>query len=178
MVLNSEGVQTRQRRPGARQQFEFDIMRVPFSVGHGQFVVRDGGIKGQFEAATIRGKVDFRAQTIDMGGTFVGGTDIATVLAPIPLIGPLFTGPRGEGIFGITYAIKGPMAKPEVVVNPLSLITPGIFREIWQMTPDTPTVLPQERPRPKALGPRASSAPPATSDGSGSWPDDRTTSRK
>jgi hypothetical protein len=180
MVLNAEGVQTKQRRPGARQQFEFEIMRVPFHVGHGQFVVREGGIRGQFEAASIRGKVDFRSQTIDMGGTFVGGADIATVLAPIPFIGPLFTGPRGEGIFGITYAIKGSMAKPEVIVNPLSLMTPGIFREIWQMTPDEPVVLPQDRPRPKALAPRSSSAPAATApeESGSSWPDDRTTSRK
>jgi hypothetical protein len=180
MVLNAEGVQTRQRRPGARQQFEFDIMRVPFSVGHGQFVVHEGGIRGPFEAASVRGKVDFRSQTIDMGGTFVGGGDIAVVLAQIPVIGPLVTGLRGEGVFGITYAIKGPLAKPEVIVNPLSLMTPGILRDIWQMTPDDPVVLPRERPRPKALGPRSSSAPPATiSEESGSsWPDDRTTSRK
>jgi hypothetical protein len=171
MVMNAEGVQTKQRRAGARQQFEFDIMRIPFSVGHGQFVVRDGAISGPFEGATIRGKVDFRAQTIDMGGTYVGGTGLLSALAPIPLIGPLVVGPRGEGVFGITYAIKGSMAKPEVIANPLSLITPGIFREIFQMTPEDPTVQPREKPLPKAVGPRASSAPATTaSDESASWP--------
>ena len=171
MVMNAEGVQTKQRRAGTRQQFEFDIMRIPFSVGHGQFVVRDGAISGPFEGATIRGKVDFRAQTIDMGGTYVGGTGLLSALAPIPLIGPLVVGPRGEGVFGITYGIKGSMAKPEVIANPLSLITPGIFREIFQMTPEDPTVQPREKPLPKAVGPRASSAPATTaSDESGSWP--------
>jgi hypothetical protein len=179
MVLNAEGVQTKQRGAGARQEFAFDIMRVPFSVGHGQFVVRDGAIKGPFEGATIRGKVDFRAQTIDMGGTYVGGGDITAALAPIPVIGPIFTGPRGEGIFGITYAIKGSMAKPEVIVNPLSLITPGIFREIFQMTPEDPAVLPRKAPRPKAHGPRASSAPATTAaEEATTWPDQKETQRK
>jgi hypothetical protein len=65
-------------------------------------------------------------------------------------------------------------------VNPLSLMTPGIFREIWQMTPEDPAVLPRERPRPKALGPRSSSAPATTaSEESGTvWPEDRTTTRR
>ena len=164
MVVNAEGVQTKQRRAGQRQQFEFDLMRVPFSVGHGQFVVRDGVINGPFEGATLRGKVDFRAQTIDMGGTYVGGTGVLGALEPIPIIGPIVMGPRGEGVFGITYAIKGSTAKPEVIVNPLSLITPGIFREIFNMTPEDPTVQPRDRPRPKAMGPRSSSAPAATAE--------------
>jgi hypothetical protein len=83
-------------------------------------------------------------------------------LAPIPLLGPLLTGPRGEGVLGITFAIQGPMNNPQVLVNPLSLVTPGIFREIMQMTPEDPTVLPRTTPQPKSgAGPRASSSPAA-----------------
>ena len=95
-------------------------MRVPFSVGHGQFVMHDAVINGPFEGATLRGKVDFRAQTIDMGGTYVGGTGVLQARwRSIPMLGPILTGPRGEGVFGITFAIKGSMANPQVVVNPL-----------------------------------------------------------
>jgi hypothetical protein len=179
MVLNAEGVQPKKKGSDARQQFEFNIMKVVFSTGHGQFVINDGALNGPFEGATIRGKVDYRSQTIDMGGTYVGGTGLLTAAEQIPIFGPLFMGPRGEGIFGITYGIKGSLAKPQVIVNPLSLITPGIFREIWQMTPDDPTVQPREKPRPKAMGPRSSSAPAATaSDETTSWPEDTTNKRK
>jgi hypothetical protein len=62
-------------------------------------------------------------------------------------------------VFGITFAIKGTMANPQVVVNPLALLTPGIFREIFQMTDEDPRVVPRERPTPKRDGARASSAP-------------------
>ena len=34
-----------------REQFEFEIMRVPFSVGHGQFVMHDAAIKGRLVSA-------------------------------------------------------------------------------------------------------------------------------
>ena len=84
-----------------------------------------------------------------------GVTGLMRALASIPLLGPMLTGPRGEGVFGITFAIQGSMAKPQVIVNPLSLITPGIFREIFNMTPEDPRVQPRDRPRPKATGPRA-----------------------
>jgi len=116
-------------------------------------------INGPFEGATLRGKVDFRAQVMDVGGTYVGGTGIMQVIASIPLLGPILTGPRGEGVFGITFAIKGSMANPQVVVNPLALLTPGIFREIFQMTDEDPRVVPRERPTPKRDGARSSSAP-------------------
>jgi hypothetical protein len=158
-VLQSADSNRSERRNVVRQQFDFEIMRVPFSVGHGQFVMHNAVINGPFEGASLRGKVDFRAQVIDVGGTYVGGTGIMQVIASIPVLGPILTGPRGEGVFGITFAIKGTMANPQVVVNPLALLTPGIFREIFQMTDEDPRVVPRERPTPKRDGARASSAP-------------------
>jgi hypothetical protein len=160
-VLQTADSKRPERRNVVRQQFDFQLMRVPFSIGHGQFVIHNAVINGPFEGATLRGKVDFRAQSMELGGTYVGGTGIMQILASIPVLGTILTGPRGEGVFGITYAIQGSMANPQVVVNPLALLTPGIFREIFQMTPEDPRVIPRDRPIPKGEGPRASSAPAA-----------------
>ena len=167
VLQNADGTPSGQRRTVMREQFEFEIMRVPFSVGHGQFVMHDAVINGQLVSASMRGKVDFRAQSLNVGGTYVPMSGLMRAPAPIPLLGPLLTGPRGEGIFGITFAIQGPMARPEVIVNPLSLVTPGIFREIFQMTPEDPRVVPRDRPAPKGDASRASSAPAASVPGSG-----------
>jgi hypothetical protein len=140
VLQNADGTPSGQRRTVMREQFDFEIMRVPFSVGHGQFVMHDAVINGQLVSASMRGKVDFRAQMLNVGGTYVPMSGLMRAPAAVPLLGPLLTGPRGEGIFGITFVIQGPMARPEVVVNPLSLITPGIFREIFQMTNPNPKV--------------------------------------
>ncbi len=158
-VLQSADSGQPERRNVVRQQSDFEILRVPFSVGHGQFVMHDAVINGPFEGATLRGKVDFRAQVMDVGGTYVGGTGIMQILASIPVLGTILTGPRGEGVFGITYAIKGPTSNPQVIVNPLALLTPGIFREIFQMTDEDPRVVARDRPLPRRDGARASSAP-------------------
>ena len=130
----------------------------------------------------MRGKVDFRAQTLNVGGTYVPLSGLMRAPAPIPLLGPLLTGPRGEGMFGITFAIQGSMAKPQVIVNPLSLLTPGIIREIFQMTPEDPRVRaarpaePEGRRRhaPRARRRRArpasaSAAPGVAPEVGGSW---------
>ena len=74
--------------------------------------------------------------------------------AEIPLLGQVLTGPRGEGMFGITFAIKGAMARPEVIVNPLSLLTPGFTREIFQMTPEDMRIVPRDKPSARSEGPR------------------------
>jgi hypothetical protein len=152
-----------------RQTFEFDLMRAPFSVGYGQFVLEDAYMKGPMLGASIRGKVDYKLRTVSLGGTYIPLQGLNNALGGIPLIGQIFSGPRGEGIFGITFAIQGPMSDPQVIVNPLSLVTPGIFREIFQMTSSDPRVQPREEKRPAAPAERRrSSSSPGKASRSGS----------
>jgi hypothetical protein len=171
LVQNGVNRQGGGRGAVVREQFEFEILRAPFSVGHGQFVMHDAVINGPLVSASMRGKVDFRSKSLDVGGTYVPMSGLMRAPAEIPVVGPLLTGPRGEGVFGMTFAIQGSMAKPELVMNPLSIITPGIFRELFQMTPDDPHVLPRERPTRRGDAARSSSAPatslPTTASG---WP--------
>ena len=167
MLQNADGsLQPGSRRTVMREQFEFEIMRVPFEVGHGQFVMHEAALRGVLVSAHMSGKVDFRRQSLDIGGTYVPMSGLMRVPAEIPIFGPLLTGPRGEGLFGITFGIKGSMERPQVIVNPLSLITPGIFREVFQMAPEDLRIIPRERPAaPRKDGSRASSAPAATPPG-------------
>ncbi len=147
-----------------RQAIDFDWMRVPFSVGHGQFVMGDSEIRGPLVGATMRGKADFRSRRVNIGGTYVPLQGLNSALGIIPGLGQLLAGPRGEGVLGITFAIQGPMAQPQVLVNPLSIVAPGIFREMFQLTPSqsvTPPPSPPRRPQ-TGSGPRASSAPAAS----------------
>lgn len=153
---------TRSAKRVVRQVFEFDMMNVPFSVGHGQFVMQDAFVRGPLLGATIRGKVDYKTERMSLGGTYVPLQGLNNVFGEIPVLGQILSGPRGEGIFGITFAIQGAMASPDVIVNPLSLVAPGIFREIFQMTNPSPTVLPRkaEPPGRASAAARSSSAPP------------------
>jgi hypothetical protein len=132
-----------------REVFDFDRMKVPFSVGHGQFVLEDSYVRGQVLGASIRGKVDYTAQRINLGGTYVPLQGLNSALCNIPLVGPIVSGLDCQGVFGITYAIQGTMQNPQVIVNPLSMLTPGILRGIMEMTNPNPEVLPRAD-KPKA----------------------------
>jgi hypothetical protein len=66
-----------------------------------------------------------------------GRLDLQGVISPIYLVnglGQIFSR-RGEGFFGFNYALSGSVDAPKVSVNPLSVLTPGMFREIFRAAP-------------------------------------------
>ena len=50
----------------------------------------------------------------------------------IPLIGKVLGGDKGEGVFGVSYKVKGNSSNPTVLVNPV-ILTPGVFRKIFSV---------------------------------------------
>ena len=63
--------------------------------------------------------------------------DFQGVISPLYLInsiGSIFTR-RGEGLIGFNFNIGGTAATPQVSVNPLSALTPGMFRDIFRRAP-------------------------------------------
>ena len=150
------------RREVVRERVEFNVLRAPFSVGHGQFVLHAASIEGPLVSATMRGKIDFRTRQLQVGGTFTPLSTLNKLFSEIPLFGDIVTGPRREGVFAMTYALQGGLENPQLIVNPFSAITPGITRELMQITPDDPKVVPPKRQgsrSEKGQGPRASSSP-------------------
>lgn len=136
------GRQDNRQRAPRRQRIPFNQLEVPFSVGGGQFVLHDSYINGPQLGATLRGNVNFSNNVVDLGGTFIPLYGLNSALGSIPIIGNILVGRRGEGVVGITYSVKGPAGDPRVQVNPLSIVTPGIFRQIFEFTGRTPDALP------------------------------------
>jgi len=152
-----------------RQSLLFDRLRAPFSVGNGQFVLRDAELRGPLLGASLSGKADYLRSTVDIGGTYVPLQALNAALGAIPGLGQLLTGPRGDGVWAMNFAIQGPMSGPEVIVHPLSMIAPGIFRDLFQIQGAAPRVTaPPRTGTPPAVPPRASGSEPARrSDGNG-----------
>jgi hypothetical protein len=62
---------------------------------------------------------------ISLRGTLVPATTINKSIASIPLIGDLLVGKKvGEGVFGVSFRVKGPPKKLETTVNPIKTLTP------------------------------------------------------
>ena len=62
---------------------------------------------------------------ISLRGTLVPATTINRSIASIPLVGSLLVGKKvGEGVFGVSFKVKGPPKKLETTVNPIKTLTP------------------------------------------------------
>ncbi|MFN7114333.1 MAG: AsmA-like C-terminal domain-containing protein [Alphaproteobacteria bacterium] len=95
-----------------------------------QIRLRDGRTSGASLGLNFEGEIDNWAKTLDLDGTIIPISGINNVLSGIPLVGDILTG-GGGGILAATYSIKGPIDKPRVSVNPLSVLAPGILRKIF-----------------------------------------------
>ena len=135
---NSAAVLSERKRQVVRQRIAFNQLRAPFSVGAGKFRLKDAYMNGPMLGATLRGTVDFKAQTVELGGTYVPLYGLNSALGAIPIHGRVQVGRQGEGVVGITFAIKGKLDDPSVLVNPMSVMTPGIFRQIFEFTGSVP----------------------------------------
>tara|TARA_B100000029_G_scaffold117593_1_gene110820 strand:+ start:951 stop:3149 length:2199 start_codon:yes stop_codon:yes gene_type:complete len=62
---------------------------------------------------------------VSLRGTMVPATTINKTIAKIPLLGEILVGEKtGEGVFGVSFKIKGPPGDLETRVNPIKTLTP------------------------------------------------------
>ena len=113
---------------------QLDGQGIAFGEVTGEFTLEPRGVTlhrasavGPSLGISMAGVYDLAAGRIDMRGT----------ISPVYFlnaIGQIFSR-RGEGLFGFNYRMAGPAADPTVSVNPLSILTPGMFREIFRANP-------------------------------------------
>ena len=62
---------------------------------------------------------------ISLRGTLVPATTINKFIGSLPVLGKILVGSKtGEGVFGVSFKIKGPPNKLETSVNPIKTLTP------------------------------------------------------
>lgn len=106
----------------------FSTVESDFTLRPGDIAVRRASAVGPSMSITADGTYDIASRQLDMQG----------VVSPIYLVnglfGALFARPD-EGLFGFTYRLRGSVDDPQVGVNPMSILTPGVFREIFRRPP-------------------------------------------
>ena len=99
---------------------------------NGAIAVERGVVRGMDVGATFQGTVRDRNGNMDMTGTFMPAYGLNRLFSELPLIGALLGNGRDRGLLGITFKLVGPFSKPELTINPLSIIAPGVFRNIFE----------------------------------------------
>ncbi|WGW03210.1 YhdP family protein [Tropicibacter oceani] len=105
----------------------FSEVEARFRLTPSTVVLTQSSAVGPSMGISMDGYYDMKSGTMDMQG----------VVSPIYIlngIGRLISR-KGEGLIGFNFNLRGPVTGPRVSVNPLSVFTPGMFRDIFRRPP-------------------------------------------
>lgn len=109
-----------------------DELNMLFSSKNNVISVNNARAVGRAVGASADGYIDRPHGTLALKGSLIPAYGINSIISNVPLIGDILASKKGEGILGITYSASGSSEKPDISVNPLAMLTPGIFRRIFE----------------------------------------------
>lgn len=135
-IVNEDNVAQIMRTDRASQQMIERSNKLSFRAAEVEFIRRtdrveitDAVLTGDSVGGTARGFIYTDRRQYDLTGTYVPLFGLNNAFGK--LLGPL-AGRDGEGLFGVTFAVRGPLDKPEFKVNPMSALVPGAFRRMFE----------------------------------------------
>lgn len=115
-----------------QNRLDFDVARVDFQRRSDRVEVTNAMLTGDTVGGTMRGFIYTDRRQYDLTGTYVPLFGLNNAFRQIPILGPLLGGREGEGLLGVTFAVQGSLDNPQFRINPLSILTPGVFRELFE----------------------------------------------
>ena len=120
-------------------QKNIDVSVVTFERGFSQIEkgknyinLANGVVRGSTIGTTFQGVLSDPQGNMALTGTFMPAYGINRIFGELPVLGLLLGNGRDRGLIGITYKLQGPIKQPQIIVNPISVIAPGIFRSIFE----------------------------------------------
>jgi hypothetical protein len=147
----------------------FTVLDARLTFANNRVTFTDGRMTGPSLGLTGAGSYDIRADNLAVDGVVAPSPMLnLSLLGNIPVLGNLLVSRRGEGVIGMTYSINGHVATPRVFVNPVSALTPGILRRIFEpLAPRQPSATQdapqQQQPQAPPASPEAANDNSATS---------------
>ena len=109
----------------------FDRILVNFTKKGSILNIEEAKFQGFSLGGNLKGFTDVDNKKLDLEGIIIPAYAINSFLNKIPLIGQVITGIEGDGLIGVNFKVSGNYDKPSYNVNPLSILTPGIIRSIF-----------------------------------------------
>ncbi len=110
----------------------FEKFSAPFSYENKLVRIHDGGAFGSSVGITFKGVLDFAKDVSELDGTLVPAYLLNSIWGEIPILGQLLTGEeKGGGMFAATFHTSGSIGHPDISINPLAVLTPGVLRNLF-----------------------------------------------
>ena len=106
--------------------------------------IKGASVSGLSLGLTATGTLNTYTENMDLRGTIVPMYALNTALTRIPIIGTLFSGGEKDGgIFAANYTMRGSPKEPQISSNPLSVVAPGLLRNLFRIF-DNPESAPSQ----------------------------------
>lgn len=109
-----------------------DVVDMPFGFQDGLLDISSMKANGPSLGMTMEGQIETRQSKINVNGVVVPAYGLNSLLGKIPLVGGIFSGGEGKGLFGVSYRVKGSTEEPNISVNALSGLAPGFLRLLFE----------------------------------------------
>ena len=110
-LLTGEGIRFTDFEMNFSNKKGLTIIDEMYAIGPAVSILMDGYIETE--------------KLVSLRGTLVPATTINRSIASIPLLGKILIGDKtGEGVFGVSFKIKGPPKDLKTTVNPIKTLTP------------------------------------------------------
>ena len=116
------------------QGLAFSESKASFSFDKDIIRIYDSSAIGASMGLTMVGSFDPNNGAIDANGVITPFYAVNGIFEQSGLFAGLLGKREGEGVFGFNYGLKSDGAEIKVDVNPLSILTPGVFRELFNST--------------------------------------------
>ena len=107
------------------QGMSFDILEIKFKDDDNVTVVEEILALGSSVSLHMDGYIEKKTGLLSLSGTMVPAKTLNRLVSKIPVVGNILVGNKvGEGVFGVSFKIKGMPGKIKTTVNPVKTITP------------------------------------------------------
>lgn len=132
-IPTDRGSARREIIPDAEDKvIKFQLADAKIERGTGYLNVQDAVIRSGTMGLTAAGKVYDAKDRIALSGTFMPANSLNLAVSKIPILGQLLSNGRDNALIGISYSLQGMRKDPQLVINPLSIVTPGVFNRVFE----------------------------------------------
>jgi hypothetical protein len=113
----------------------FDILEINMKADKNTTTVEEILAFGPSLSVLMEGYVEKKSGLVSLSGTLVPAKTLNRLISKIPLVGGILVGDKiGEGVFGVSFKMKGLPGKIRTTVNPVKTLTPRfITRAVEKM---------------------------------------------
>ena len=110
-ILSGEGIRFEEFEMNFESSGDLMTIKEIYAIGPAISILMDGYVE--------------KDKVVSLRGTLVPATTINKAIGSIPLLGKILVGSKaGEGVFGVSFKIKGPPKDLQTTVNPIKTLTP------------------------------------------------------